>query len=276
MDEEYERVLKMGSFGQLVSYARRMEFTLNPTELNNVDGDNEDIIMLAKIGECWLKANARVDVRERGGVFNIMEEMGFEVCVLSVGDVVTNTVGFERKSGDFFTSVFDRRIFKQMHELKQSFPHAFLVVDRPFEDLLREAATRKISENAVFGALASCCIRGFPPIFADNKAWATQLMNAVARKSVDGRNRADEYDPLRGARSSVNMVETMLFRLPNFGSNAVRIIMENINGGSLQDAFNLICEVGTFDKETLKATGLSKIRKKCIDAAKIITEPQDS
>jgi len=276
MVSEYEQVLKMGSFGQLVSYARRMNFKLNLAELDYADSDNEDIFMLAKIGECWLEANPRVDTRERGGVFNIMEEMGFEVCVLETGDVVAGSAGFERKSGDFFSSVFDRRIFKQMHELKITYPNAFLVIDRNFEDLLAEAATRKISENAVFGALASCCIRGFPPIFADNKVWATKLMNAVSRKSIDGRNRDDEYDALRGARHSSNMVENMLFRFPNFGANAVQTIMANINGGSLQDAFNLICSVESMSKAELKETGLSKIRKKCINASKIILEPQAS
>ena len=274
MTDEYRKILKMGSFGQLVSYARRMDFKLNLAELDNVDGDNEDIIMLAKIGEEWLNANPKVDMRERAGVFNIMEEWGFEVVVLDVGDVVTKHAGFERKSGDFFSSVFDRRIFKQMHEIKRDFPHAFLVIDRPLDDLFREAATRKISENSVFGALASCCVRGFPPLFMDNKIWATTLMNAISRKTMDGRNRADEYDGLRGTAGSSNMVEHVLLRLPNFGGKAVSIIMENINGGSLQDAFNLICSVPEMDKAELKETGLSKIRAKCIKAKKLITEPQ--
>lgn len=163
-----------------------------------------------------------------------------------------------------------------MHEIKRDFPFAFLVIDRPLDDLFREAATRKISENSVFGALASCCVRGFPPLFMDNKVWATTLMNAVARKTMDGRNRFEEYDGLRETGRSSNMIEHLLLRLPNFGRKAVEIVMANNKDGSLQDALDLICRVPEMEKDELKKTGFSKIRAKCIKAKKLIKEPQEA
>lgn len=269
METDFIARYKMGTFGALCGLARE---TLEEEEYNpmNIELDKDDLrkSLLMKVGAEFLSANAKVDIRERGGVYNLMEEWGFEVCVLDVGDTISNNVGFERKSGDFFSSVFDRKIFKQMHEVKTNYPYAYLVIDRPIEDLFREAATRKISENAVIGALASCTVRGFPPLFMDNKSWATKLMNAVVVKAKDGRNRVDEYDALRGVDSSPDMITHVLYRLPGFGSKAVDIIRPHVN--SLEEAFDLIYRIPDMDKQEMKEKGFSKIRAKCLKLRDII------
>ena len=84
-----------------------------------------------------------------------------------------------KKIGDFYSSVFNRKLFNQLHEIRNNYPNAYLVIDRPFEDLMMEAEKRRISENAVLGALASCAVRGFLPLFLDNKHWSAMLMNSI-------------------------------------------------------------------------------------------------
>jgi ERCC4-type nuclease len=273
MNQDFMVRYEMGTFGAICGLAREVldEEDYNP---QLVKLDEEDIrgSLLTKIGAEFLSMNAKVDIRERGGVYNIMEGWGFEVCVLKIGDTVTDKVAFERKSGDFFSSVFDKKIFKQMHEIKHTHPLAFLVIDRPIEDLFQEAATRKISENAVIGALASCAVRGFPPLFLDNKDWTTRFMNAVVLKAKDSRNRDAEYDSLRGVKSSVDLIEHMLYRLPGFGGKAVNIIRPHVE--TLEEALDLIYRIPDMDNQERKEKGFSKIRAKCEKLKPLIRKEQ--
>ena len=273
MSEGY-KVFKMGNLGQKCGYTRQLiktaTFDLHSTRY---DEENEIESFLMKIGAEFLELKAIVDVRERGGMFNLMEDLGFEVRTLGVGDVVSKNVAFERKSGDFYSSVFNRKLFSQLYEIRSNYPNAYLVIDRPFEDLMMEAAKRKISENAVIGALASCAVRGFPPLFLDNKHWSALLMNAIVLKSKDGRDRKDEYDPMREAPSSDDIAMHVLMRFPKLGHNAASIIMKNCD--TLEGAFELIKSVKGMTKAELKSTELSKCRAVCIQTANLITGRSD-
>lgn len=268
------KVFKIGNLGQKCGYTRKLLENAN-FDTNSIQFDENDEIksFLMKIGAEFLELKAVVDVRERGGMFNLMEEMGFEVRTLSVGDVVSKNVAFERKSGDFYSSVFNRKLFNQLHEIRNNYPNAYLVIDRPFEDLMMEAVKRRISENAVIGALASCAVRGFPPLFLDNKHWSAMLMNSIIMKTKDGRNRKEEYDPMRDAPSSDDIAMHVLMRFPKLGYNAASIIMKNAK--SLNEAFELIKRVKDMSKEELKETGLSKCKAVCIQTAELLARESE-
>ena len=52
------------------------------------------------------------------------------------------------------------------------------------------------------------------------------------------------------------------------GWKAANTVMENCN--NLNEAFDLLRRVETMEKDELKTTGLSRFRKVCINAAKVL------
>jgi ERCC4-type nuclease len=269
MKSDLRTICLAGNLGMKCATTRKLMAKMDiSTPVVNFDEDNPLDSLLKSIGAEFLEMKAMVDIRERAGMYQLMEELGFEVITLTVGDTVTHNVAFERKSGDWFSSLFGRKLFKQLHEIKENYPHSFLVVDRPLEDLFREAAKRKISNNAVIGGIASCVARGFPPMFLDNKEVCGKMMNAVALKLKDSRKRHDEYDPTREAPTSADVNLNILMRFPKMGWKAANTVMENCN--NLNEAFDLLRRVETMEKDELKTTGLSRFRKVCINAAKVL------
>jgi ERCC4-type nuclease len=268
-DDTIYKVFKIGSLGMKCGLTRKLMEDLD-YDIKSIQMDKENPIdsLLKSIGYDFIQMKAVVDHRERAGMYQLMEELGFEVRALDIGDATTTSTAFERKSGDWFSSIFDRKLFKQLHEIKENFPNAFLVVDRPVEDLFREAAKRNISENAVIGGIASCAARGFPPMFLDNKIWCSKIMSSITLKAKDNRDRHDEYDPMRHAPSSQDINLNVLMRFPRMGWKCANQIMKHAS--NLEEAFKVIKSVESMSKEKLKETGLSRHRAICINTANLI------
>ena len=125
---------------------------------------------------------------------------------LEVGDYADPENGFavERKSSDFVSEIRSGNLFQKLLELSQ-YPKSYLIIDRPLEEVYAEMwkridSDRKLEyhkkkknfhgqKNMVVGAIASCCIRGYPPIFCTNKKEAAQLIVRLYYKAKDNKDR---------------------------------------------------------------------------------------
>jgi len=112
-----------------------------------------------------------------------------KVDKLEVGDYVAGEmVGFERKSSDFLDF---QRMLSQVDELVGAYPYPFLVVEKSLTDIIMESQKifHKNLIGNILGVVASLSVRGCPPIFCGNQVMMIQIMEKLAEKSLDGKNR---------------------------------------------------------------------------------------
>lgn len=164
-------------------------------------------MLFARVGRMMLEKSPKVDHREYVKMKHLMSEIGFQVVKLDdngedvgveldAGDYSQRVrdgreVVVERKSDDFFSSVFDGRIFNQLAEISENgnILCGFLILDKSINDLLNTAKEMNISENVVFGSLASCCLRGYPPVFVGDMTNFRKLVESIFNKAYDGKDR---------------------------------------------------------------------------------------
>lgn len=80
------------------------------------------------------------------------------ITKLLVGDVVYKGLCVERKSaGDFINSLFDRRLFEQINEMR-NFEYPVLVIVGSLYEALRQHQNYKNVRKSVFGAISSCLL----------------------------------------------------------------------------------------------------------------------
>ena len=131
-----------------------------------------------------------VDIREPEELVAYMKEKGAKVEKLQVGDYTyEGMVGFERKSYDFLDFT---RMVSQVDELVDTYAFPFLVVDLSLTDLIKHAQ-KQFHKNmlpSIMGVTASLAVRGCPPIFCGTKASMLVVMDKIAKKSVDGKDRS--------------------------------------------------------------------------------------
>jgi ERCC4-type nuclease len=134
-----------------------------------------------------------VDIREPQELVDyFVSHKSATVEKLPTGDYVyQDMVGFERKSKDFFDFT---RMFSEVDELIEVYPFPFLILDLPLTTLVKEANkvfhTNKLPE--ILGAIASLSVRGCPPIFCDNQAMMVIVMEKIATKCLDGKDRSSK------------------------------------------------------------------------------------
>jgi ERCC4-type nuclease len=148
------------------------------------------------------KSSDKIDLDKLGDT-----EVGDDVkfLQLEISDYSAPEYGFaiERKSDDFIPEVRNGNLFAKLSELSQ-YPHAFLIIDKShqqmFEDIKQRAfQNRKLSNNdkykfiksqtaALNGAISSCCLRGFPPIFCGDKKTAAELIVRMYYKAKEGKS----------------------------------------------------------------------------------------
>ncbi|MGK0549969.1 MAG: ERCC4 domain-containing protein [Pyrobaculum sp.] len=125
-----------------------------------------------------------VDTREYAQeVVRHIKEAGCRVLKtkLEAGDYVAGEYVFERKSvDDFVNSVIEGRVFEQAERLKSSGLKPVVVVEG---DLWRELRYRRISPNAVLGALLALSSMGVGLVYTEDKAQTGVLVCLAARRA---------------------------------------------------------------------------------------------
>jgi len=176
---------------------------------------------LIRIGRTIHRANKMMDYREES-MFDYMEQLGFQICVLHMGDYKLGKVcAIERKETDFLT--FDGRMFRQLSEIREYYEYAFLLVTKPFSELRTELIkikTKKVlrlfkngdidvdefgervkklydyANNYLCGLIGSLCDRGFPPIFLPDKEMGAKTIDRILMKFYDNTDRSVYFNPI--------------------------------------------------------------------------------
>jgi Fanconi anemia group M protein len=94
-----------------------------------------------------------MDERERGEIRLMFQNLpcNLEIRTLELGDyILSSKVAIERKRGDdFVSSIYDHRLFQQLHELKTKFSWPIIILESPKKLFLREF----IKKSPIYGAL---------------------------------------------------------------------------------------------------------------------------
>jgi Fanconi anemia group M protein len=148
-----------------------------------------------------------VDHRENEAIKRLMREVGFQVykvnrdgdnegIELEVGDYSQRIRGdrevvVERKSDDFLPSLFSGRLNEQLASIvnDNNIITGFLIIDKSYDDLLAIAMENGVHENVIHGAIASCCLKGFVPLFAGDVYNFRKVVDRIFAKARDGKDR---------------------------------------------------------------------------------------
>jgi len=153
------------------------------------------------------------DYREKNSlVIAEMIHLGLKVefQALKVADYIVNDTAIERKTiSDFISSVINKRIFRQLEEIKQ-YPNYFLIIEG-FEKQELYGDSSGINSNAVRGMLLSIILKyRVPIIFTKNEGDTASFIYVLSKKQ------AKKEIALNPKKKSFNMQEQKQFILEAF------------------------------------------------------------
>lgn len=215
-------------------------------------------------------SNKRVSLDNIGNM-DFPENVKFQA--LEVGDYADPLHGFavERKSDDLWPEIDNGNLFAKLQELSQ-YPHAYLIIDKTFEGVKADVRKRVLMKKRMTGgqkqaeiarrmmrlqgAIASCCIRGFPPIFCGDKKSAAQLIVRLYYKAMDGKDRT-LVTATRPTTTHKDRAIRVLLSYPDIGEKTATKLLghygsvKEVNQGLL-DLFN------EPNKQTMRELGLNR------------------
>ena len=153
------------------------------------------------------KEIVEVDFREKNSLLPselIKNGLSIEFKELKVADYIVKGVAIERKaSKDFFSSIFDKRIFSQMEELTQ-YEQKILIIEGNIKE------ERRIHENALRGILLSISIKyGVPIIFSKDEEETAKYISLIAKKQKSA-------PQIKATKKGLSPDEELLFILESF------------------------------------------------------------
>jgi len=154
------------------------------------------------------------DYREKNS-FVISELIGNGIRVefkhLKVADYIIKGIAIERKTiNDFISSMINKRLFKQLEEIKQ-YPRYFLIVEGIEEQELYNDYPEGINGNAIRGMILSIILKyQVPIIFTKNPKDTAAFINILAKKSKQ------KEISLNPKKKSLNIKEQKQFILEGF------------------------------------------------------------
>ncbi|MEW6069863.1 MAG: ERCC4 domain-containing protein, partial [Candidatus Thermoplasmatota archaeon] len=134
---------------------------------------------------------------------------------LEIGDyIISDRIAVERKtSEDFVRSLIEGRLFSQLKALKNTYSRPILVLEG--DPLL---TGRKISESAIFGALASITTDfNIPVIQTKNEKETALLLSSILKREFE----EGKVPCLRGSKPAMSLKEHQQFTiegLPNISA----------------------------------------------------------
>jgi len=179
-----------------------------------------------------------VDHRERpSGIIIDLAKKGFEVDVkqLPIADFIIETkdhegvvhsLGIEKKTQeDFLNSIMDKRILRQLLELKKTFSRQLLVI----EGDQNIYTLRNFHPNAIRGMLASIAIDFQIPVIYTKSPKDTASLMAVIAKRMEKPSRHYSLIPKRKAPTLKEQQEHLIETLPGVGPRLARSLLAHFN-----------------------------------------------
>lgn len=176
-----------------------------------------------------------VDYRERpSGIVKelVKHDLEVDVMQLSVADFILKTknsegnletVGIEKKTqSDFLSSIADKRIVKQLVDLKREFTLPILIIEG-FDNMY---ALRNFHPNAIRGMLASIAVDLQVPIIYTRNVRDTAAFIATVAKRLEKPHRDISLVHNRRAMSLTDQQEIVLESLPGVGRTLAKSLLQ--------------------------------------------------
>jgi Fanconi anemia group M protein len=168
------------------------------------------------------------DQREKGDIIKALERRGLKIETkqIAVADYVLSDIhAIERKTAsDFISSILDKRLFKQMEQLKENYEKPLLIIEGDFRELYDPE--RKIHPNAVKGALLSIMLKyNIPVFFSQGYEDTSQVIYILKKRILEKR---EAVFSLRVKRKEMSLAEKQLFLvegLSNIGPQLSRALL---------------------------------------------------
>ncbi len=192
-----------------------------------------------------------VDTREKQSlVYSYLSGKGANVKFekLDIGDYIVGDIVIERKTfKDFQASIIDKRLMKQLTELKK-YTKSFLLL----EGFLYNFRDSIINENAIRGMILSCALDfGIPIIYSQNEEDSAKLLLVLAKRL----EKSEKDNSLRFKKTEMTFEEQKQFILegfPGVGPTTAKALIEK---------FKTLEKIFTCPKEKLVKTELFDEKK---------------
>ncbi len=170
---------------------------------------------------------------------------------IEVGDfIISKRVVVERKTiSDFVNSIIDRRIFKQIENMKEFYERPIIILEG-IEDIY---SVRNVHPNAIRGAIASISVDyGIPIIRTSNAEETAEMLIAIARREQSEKKEISLHKkkPMTKAEIQVYVVSS----LPMIGPNTAKRLLEYF--GTIENVFTANVD------ELMKVEGIGKEKAK--------------
>ena len=154
-----------------------------------------------------------IDYREKNSLvasYLIKQGFAIEFMELKVGDYIVKDTIIERKTiSDFISSMINKRLLKQLEELKQ-FENKLLIIEGISKHEIYSDENQKINANAIRGFLLSIVLKHkIPLIFTKDSEDSAKFMAVLSRKK-------SKEISLNAKKKSLNKKEQMQFILEGF------------------------------------------------------------
>ena len=184
-----------------------------------------------------IKPKILVDHREKNSlVISELINLGLdlEFKQLKVADFISKGIAIERKTvNDFISSMLDKRIFRQLEEIKQ-YPRHFLIIEGIEEQEIYNDHPEGINGNAIRGMILSIILKyQVPIIFTKDEKDTALFINILARKQKK------EHFALNPKKKSKNPKEQKQFILegfPGIGPATAKKLLKEFN--SIKEIIN--------------------------------------
>jgi len=238
--------------------------------------DEMQHLIRAKLRELAPSANQIVDVERWSKPSASFDVAKMKLCQLPIGDYADFEHGFavERKSDDFLPEVHSGALFQKLNEISR-FPHAYLVIDQTFKDLYinyrrQSKGSEKALWNVMAGAVASCMMRGFPPVFCEDKGMAAEFIVRAFYKANDEKNRK-VVPTTRPHATHKDRATNVLLGFPHIGTTTATKLLDHF--GSVDKTIVGVKKLYKEpNKELMRQLGLDKRKLEQFIAVLIVEE----
>lgn len=188
------------------------------------------------------KLKILMDYREKNSLvysYLISHDFDIEVKELKIGDYIVKNIVIERKTiSDFISSMINKRLLKQLEELKQ-YKSKLLIIEgigeKEFYPENNKENKISINPNAIRGFLLSILLKhNIPIIFSKNSEDTGKFIEVLANKKEQ-----EQEISMNAIKKNLTSKERLRFILegfPNIGPKTSRKLLEKF--GSLKDIFN--------------------------------------
>ena len=144
--------------------------------------------------------------------------------MLEVGDIVVDDkIVFEHKSPeDYVASIFDKRLFRQIVEMQENYPHSYILVSGSMTEVLQLAEDID-RYPAILASICSCYSRRCPIIFCDDLVTMAGVIEKLSEKLTDGKARNRPVTKMKLEDKRIQL----LCSLPNVSEEKGKAILDH-------------------------------------------------